>query len=90
MANATVDKYSCVRCWRARGLIHCNGCGALFCYSCFSHHRNEISAQFDRIREQRDHLRYIYGHHEAPQEHPLCSKINVWEHDTITNFSNSR
>jgi len=43
-----------------------------------------MSAQFDEIIEQHNHLQYSYGHQETPQEHNLFSKINAWEQDAIS------
>lgn len=83
MAYATADRRSCVTCHQQRRVVHCDGCGAYFCFHCFKYHRDEISVQFEQIIVQHDHLQDIYGHQETLQEHHLFSKIGAWEHDTI-------
>lgn len=71
----------CARCTVGRAIATCNGCQEMLCYTHFNEHRDELSNLMDNIIVDHDSLRHDLN--EETIEHPLLSRIDHWEKESI-------
>ena len=71
----------CARCTTGRAIATCNGCEAMFCIIHFNEHRAELTRVMDTITLEHDSLRHDL--YEETVEHPLLSRINAWEEESM-------
>ncbi|CAF2566185.1 unnamed protein product [Rotaria sp. Silwood2] len=83
MASSLLNvKQSCVKCDKGGGIAICSGCQQQFCVKHFIEHRQELATQMDHIGQQHDLLRRDLL--KEISEHPLLSRIDTWEQESIT------
>jgi phage shock protein A len=81
MASATTKK-TCAKCKKGAGTAMCYGCEKAFCTKHFTEHRQELSQQMDNIDEEHSALGKELTDVQGP--HPLLTRINQWEQESIT------
>jgi hypothetical protein len=67
----------CIICNETDSVIPCDGCQKYFCSSHISPHREELVEQMEEIKQDHDLLQ------QDMIEHPLLSRINTWEQESI-------
>lgn len=77
----TIQKRPCAKCKTAGGIATCDGCQQSLCPTHFSEHRQELSLKMDDIGQNYDLLRRDVS--EEAQEHPLLTRVNTWERESI-------
>jgi hypothetical protein len=80
MDSATTKK-TCAKCNKGAGTAMCHGCQQSFCTKHFIEHRQELSQQMDNIGQEHDVLRKDLTHEQST--HPLLTRINQWEQESI-------
>ena len=80
MASAH-ERIPCEKCKTAGAIATCDGCEKSFCANDFVKHRQELSLEMDNLGQEYDLLRRDLI--EDTKEHPLLTRINVWEQISI-------
>ena len=67
------------------GPMYCTGCDQYFCKRHFRSHQDEMSAEMDKIVQERDHLQDIINKESQSndQQNPIINKINQWRDRTM-------
>lgn len=81
MASATLQN-SCVKCHNGIAQILCAGCQQWLCLRHLFEHRQELSKEMDRLDEEHEQLEQHLMRAKDDQ-HPLFTRINVWEQKSI-------
>lgn len=84
MASSTPKKQPCATCGKAAGIFRCHGCEKDFCSGHVSEHRQILGKQLDEVMLEHDQLKQTISEQtDRPQLHPLMSRINVWEEQSV-------
>ena len=79
-----VAKKCCVKCEKGTGQALCDGCERWFCVKHFLDHRQELSQQLDALLLERDQLQqHLCTESDAPERHPLLTRVDQWEAKSI-------
>jgi hypothetical protein len=81
MATASVQKKPCCKCNKGAGVFTCDGCQQSFCRKHTDEHRQELSIQMDSIGQEHDVFQRDLNKEMHP--HPLLSRIDEWERESI-------
>jgi hypothetical protein len=79
-ANTTLKK-PCSKCDKGGGIFTCDGCHQSFCRKHSEEHRQELAIQMDSIGQEHDILQRDIN--REGDTHPLLSRIDVWERESI-------
>jgi hypothetical protein len=62
----------------------CNGCSKNFCFDHLTEHQQLLNEQLHSIQDDYNQFRqFIIDIKENPQKHPLITKIDQWENESI-------
>jgi hypothetical protein len=79
-ANTTLKK-PCSKCDKGGGIFTCDGCHQSFCRKHSEEHRQELTIQMDSLGQEHDILQRDINREANP--HPLLSRIDMWERESI-------
>jgi hypothetical protein len=80
MASFTL-KQPCSKCDKGAGITICGGCEEWFCGKHFTEHRNELATRMDQIEHEHNLLQQDLKQDNC--SHPLLSRINEWEEESL-------
>ena len=80
MASTTI-RQACVKCEKGLGITTCGGCQRWFCTKHFIEHRQELAIRIDNIGQEHDLFRRDVI--QPTIDHPLLTRINQWEQQSI-------
>lgn len=78
---ATSQKKPCSKCDKGGGIFTCDGCQQSFCRRHSDEHRQELATQMDSIGQEHDVLQREIN--KEVDVHPILSRIDVWERESI-------
>lgn len=81
MATGTTQKKPCCKCDKGGGIFTCDGCQQSFCRKHSEEHRQELAIQMDSIGQEYDVIQRDIN--KESDIHPLLSRIDVWERESI-------
>jgi len=79
-ANITLKK-PCSTCDKGGGIFTCDGCQQSFCRKHSEEHRQELAIQMDSVGQEHDILQRDINRDVGT--HPLLSRIDIWERESI-------
>jgi hypothetical protein len=82
MATASVQKKLCCKCDKGGGVFTCDGCQQSFCRKHTDEHRQDLSVQMDKIEQEHDVFQRDLN--KEMDLHPLLSRIDEWERESIS------
>ena len=78
----------CLTCQETKSAILCYECHAQqFCSFHVSHGQNDLAKRMDIIKQEHELLQRDI--HQQYVKHPLLSRINIWEQQSIKNIHNA-
>jgi hypothetical protein len=82
MATAnTIQKKPCSKCDKGSGIFTCDGCQQSFCRKHSDEHRQELATLMDNVGQEHDVLQRDINREAGV--HPLLSRIDAWERESI-------
>ena len=82
--TSNVGKKPCVKCPKGPGQVLCDGCGQYFCVRHLLEHRQELSQQMDALTLEHDELSENFTIDPNDyQQHPLLTRVDRWESNSI-------
>ena len=76
-----ITRQACVKCEKGLGIITCGGCQQWLCTKHFIEHRQELAIRIDNIGQEHDLFRRDVI--QPTIDHPLLTRVNQWEQQSI-------
>ncbi|CAM4806764.1 unnamed protein product [Rotaria magnacalcarata] len=81
MATAISGKRPCSKCDKGSSIFTCHGCQQSFCRKHAEEHRQELTNQVETLGQEHDILQRDIDNDTT--HHPLLSRIDTWERESI-------
>ncbi|CAF3320039.1 unnamed protein product [Rotaria socialis] len=81
MTTAITGKRPCSKCGKGSSIFTCHGCQQSFCRKHADEHRQELTDQVETLGQEHDILQRDINNETT--HHPLLSRIDTWERESI-------